>query len=377
MRAHLLESNQLTTGQAHHAFTSLVQWRDAWYCAYREAPSHGITPPGHLVVHTLTPPLRTNTTHGRGPWTLADTPTWATHQITTLAHPVGDVRDPRLIVTDEALHLLCGVYLPDARHQHWHGLSEHATSNILVSHVAHTTDGVTWSPLRPILAPNHWAWGAIVMEKLWWVASYSMGTVHDTATTLTLSAGVDPWHLVYCATLYDGASLERSGDDFCFPHRLPSEPVLWQPAPDILACAVRTEGGMDSGISQYPYARWRWHNTQRPLHPSAILHTPYGWLLAARAVRTTQDTSLRVNRDPDAPERLLTRTSWHTTLHQLSPGFHVPQPLLTLPSFGDTGYAGLCAGPTPDTVCMSWYGQPQDSQLPGAQVSVATIRVEA
>ena len=34
----------------HHAFTSLVFWRGSYDVAYREAPSHGIMPPGVVKV---------------------------------------------------------------------------------------------------------------------------------------------------------------------------------------------------------------------------------------------------------------------------------------------------------------------------------------
>lgn len=353
MHATILETRTITSGTAHHAFTTLCQWQKRWYCAYRVAPSHGITPPGYLVIQQRTP------------WEQG-TPAQELH------HPLGDVRDPRFLATDEALYLLCGIYLPDPRHQSWHGLRNISTENNLVSHWSHTTDGATWSPLQPILRPNHWAWGVLAVEKLLYVVSYQMGTVHDTGTTLVLHAGHTLETLTYLGTIYDGLSFAHDGKALRYPHRLPSEPVLWQPAANTLACLVRTEGTMDIGISLKPYTDWRWHTTLYQLHPSAVLETPSGLVFATREVRT-------IGRSPTskAASYVVPLTTWRTALYTLPAGSHTPQFLCPLLSYGDNAYAGLALGPEPNTILVSWYTQTHTmTHLPGAQVMLALLRLE-
>lgn len=361
MRATMIDTHRITMGPSHAAFTSLCQWREYWYCAYRVALHHGITPPGHVAIR-------------RGIQGMV-TPTalvWP-DDTTTLCHSVGDCRDPRLVPTAEALWLFCGVYLPDPRHQHFNGLSAVGSNNLLVTHVSHTTDGVTWAPLEPILRPNVWAWSAIMDDRMWWVASYAVGLGTDIGMTITLSAGPSPYALMHYATIYDGHAYEREGTRLRYPNLAPCEPVLWSPCPQTLACAVRTGTGMDIGISRHPYTDWRWHASRMLLHPSAVLQTRHGTLLAARMV--TQAPPPRTQRSVAAPAS--SPPQWHQILAVLPEGRHRPTNILDLPSWGDCGYAGIAPGPTPDTVCMSWYTQQNTSTLPGAQVHVATISIEA
>ena len=43
---------------------------------------------------------------------------------------------------------------------------------------------------------------------------------------------------------------------------------------------------MEIGVARHPYQDWRWHNTMEDMHPSAVLDTSYGRLLAGREVTT-------------------------------------------------------------------------------------------
>ena len=356
MRATLLDTHCLTAGPAHHAFTTLCRWRDRIYCAWRAGLHHGITPPGHVAISRLSqewpPRVCTNA---------------------MLNHPIGDVRDPRLVPTPDALWCFAGVYLPTVGvHQAWHGLSAVPTDNIVQTHVAWTTDGLTWTPLVPILRPNFWAWGIIVLNGLWFVATYQQGTAFDTATTLTLFSGLSPLRLAYAGTIYDGFNFAKDGEQFRYPHSLPCEPVLWPVSPHILACAVRTETGMDLGVARTSaLTDWRWHTRRQTIAPSAVYVTAYGTLLAGRAVAQYAPS----RRDRDATRSSLPQTTWRTSLYHLVPGTHWADLLLTLPSHGDTGYAGLCAGLEPNTVLVSYYTSVAESFLPGTDVWLAHIRI--
>jgi hypothetical protein len=363
MHATLRHLDTLTTDCFHNAFTSLAMWRNHAYCAYRQAPSHGITPPGTVVIQRQ--------------WTHADQ-VW--EPTATLVLPGADCRDPRLVATEEALYCFLGAYLPAPQHAHWHGLSAHSSDNLIVSYVAHTTDGATWSPPAPIARVNTWIWSALPIpldqdERGWFACGYYGGRAGE-CSSLALYGGLTPWTLEYGGLIYDGISYERSGEASRYPHHAPSEPVLWSPAPATLACCVRTNTAMDIGVSHVPYQDWRWHNTTLALHPSAVLQTTHGTLLAARHVKTEEGMDLR---GAPSPGR---RITWSTRLYWLPPGEHVPVLRLILPSAGDTGYAGLCATEDPDTILLSYYSQhcpdnpARTAALPGAQVYVATIRLK-
>ena len=192
---------------------------------------------------------------------------------------------------------------------------------------------------------------------------------------ISLFAGKSLLVLSHAYTIYDGSAPEAMA-----PHYRPCEPVLWEPTPETLACCVRTESSMDIGLSRFPYANWRWVNTGRPLHPSTVLRTPHGWLLAAREEVLTGDRSL-----PTERQRFASRQKeWRTALFKLPAGYMIPRRLLALPSGGDTGYAGLALGAEEGTVLCSFYSQHDtlkreaySTTLPGASVYIATVRIIA
>ncbi len=354
MHAKLLDLVMIAQDGLHNAFTSLCQWHGHTYCAWRVAPTHHITPPGHLIMSQ------------RQHWDILQEASR-----TTLTVPNGDCRDPRLYATPEALYLLCGTYLPAPQQQYWHGLSRVSTDNILQTYWSYTTDGQTWAQMSPTLRPNTWGWSLShnATNQEWLVAGYTMGSSTDVSGGIVLYTGQDLARLTYIGTPYDGISSEIDQA----PHYLPCEPVLWRPTDDTVACCVRTEQGMDIGITR-DLVHWRWTNTFMRLHPSAILETPHGWLLAAREVITTRSRKGEIAMPP----------TWRTALYTLPAGSMMPRHLLTLPSAGDTGYAGLALDYiNPEKVYVSFYSQhlPQHptvaSRLPDANVWLATIAIDA
>lgn len=376
MRVTLETVTRIVATGEHNAFTDLCRWRGDYYVAFRQAYSHGIMPHGVITIML---------------WdgTVPKRPQW--HKSGALAHPIGDCRDPKFLATDTALYLSCGIYLPMPPHTI---LSEVAAENLLMTHVSFTTNGADWAPLRPILRPNYWGWSHAVSDTraTHLCASYHVGIAGETSSSIVLWAGSTPLRYGVHGVIYDGASHVRDHGEYRYAHAIPSEPVLYQPGPSLLACCLRTERSMEIGIASTPYQdQWRWWDTKELIHPSAILHTPQGWLLAGRSLEPVYDMTAKAVKDrmrlqkafPDLPATALRTPLYHDTATAL---WHVEAqhvtPVLTLPSGGDTGYAGLCAGRKPGEYLVSYYSQHdyQDASsvtaLPSADVYLATISVE-
>lgn len=341
---------QITSGSAHHAFTSCAFWRGRCYIAYREADTHNPSPGSLIQIR-----------HGVAPYD-----TFARGETFYLHTQNADLRDPRLLATEDALYCVIGAYLPAYPRT---TISPRASDNLLQSFLTYTEDGNTWSPLTPIYRPQYWIWSILPMRHYFAAAAYHTGQPGE-SSSIHLLFGYSPLHFQPSGVMYDGALLEhdpsRPGRPYRYPHILAAEPVLYQPTPDTLGCAMRSEDGdkmMLIGVARHPYQDWRWWNTKRMIHPSAIIATPHGFLLAGRElVKGTTDWSL------------------YTSL------FHLEGETLTrvarLPSANDTGYAGLCKTPDESTWLCSYYSQhttptPYGQPLPGAHVFVSTFTLSA
>ncbi|HEY5867084.1 MAG TPA: hypothetical protein VI542_16300 [Candidatus Tectomicrobia bacterium] len=354
---------QLTHGPLHHAFTSLASWNGDYYVAYRQAPTHGITPPGVVQIHRV--PLGCLLEEE---WdeSFVSVP----RETLSLGNVQADIRDPRLVASEEALYCICGVYQPT-----WPAtaLSPNSPWNTIQSYVSYTEDGDSWSPLQPVGRPGYWIWSAVAVPWLrkWFAAAYHTGG-RDETSSIVLLGGESLLTLGMHALIYDGSSLRRSGTIFDHPHVSPAEPVLFVQDATTLGCCLRTETGMEIGVAQYPYQDWRWHSTQTlapisiDIHPSAVLETSHGRLLVGREIQAEYVGVYQ-------PSKYTTTTSLYRLDAQ-----HVSAPLLRLPSTGDTGYAGLCATPDPDRFLISYYsqhttGQSFRARLPGSQVFLAAV----
>ena len=359
MHATLLSNMLVSSNTFHNAFTSVTNWQGQNFVAYRQALSHGIIPKG--VVYVLA-------------YDIEDDDSYEKTNIGIFEHPEGDVRDPRLIATDEALYCVVGVYLPSPSQGTPYKLVADSQDNLIQTMVTWTTDGATWAPLTPILRPGYWGWSAIHDDYRWYMASYhthlrgQSQSIH-LDTSLSLFSGWGPW-----TCIYDGASFAHENGIMCYKSALPSEPVLYWVEPGTMACCLRTGTTMEIGVSRYPYQEWRWWDTRKELHPSAVMHTPHGLLMAAREIQKATPRSL----DKERVRPTIYRTSLYHVYAQ-----HVTK-ILELPSGGDTGYAGITETDTPDEYHVSYYSQHRllrreyfDVTMPSAEVYVARVKIEA
>ena len=350
MRATLLDTCQVTRETRHSAFTSIARWKGTYYLAYRSAQHHGITPPGEIHILTSDRPARAHT------WTLTE----------HLAHPEKDFRDPRLVATPDYLFMICGAYVPSPHLQYVHGLSAMSGDNQIWSYFIYTRDGRTWSQPHPMLRPNAWAWSAAVTQGgMWCMASYDVGAM-ESCNTITLWGGTPMRGFQHRGVMYDGGNLEKDDSAYRYTASMPSEPVLYQPTPETLACCLRTGTTMLLGVVRHGLP-WRWEETGLRLHPSAILRTQYGWLLAARELVPVYKRAVRGK--PQEIERYDTSvTLWAVQGNRFAK-------VLTLEGSGDCGYCGMCEGEKPGDILVSYYASDK-APVPCADVFVAQVRVE-
>ncbi len=336
MHAELLDIATIQDNGLHNAFTTLATWKGNLWLAFREAATHGITPPGHIQIWK-----------GIGKDLLAHT---------TIHSPGIDLRDPRFLATEQALYCMIGAYHPVYPATE---LRTDSAENLIRTYCTHTTDGKTWTPLVPILRPNYWGWSLIQTQHprpVVYAAAYHTGK-HGETSSLLLAAGPSPYQLLPYTICYDGSSL----DPDLAPHYSPSEPVLFQPCPGALGCYVRTEGTMDLGVAVIPYQSWHWHRTPYRIHPSAVLTWKGQRLLVGRSVPEPG------SRSPGSPWTGL----WVAEAQQL-------QLLFRLPGGGDCAYPGIVSGIRPGEFLISYYAQDKATQathLPGASIYLATVKI--
>lgn len=361
MYAELLDAPlRITSATAHHAFTSLAYWHGCYYLAYRVAPTHEILPRG--AVHVL------NSADGQD-WILPTPDYWPNSDgHTILAHPVGDVRDPRLVITTrpEALWCFTGVYLPGP--QHAHGLANASHWNILWSHATYTRDGKTWAPLTPILRPNTWAWSAVTFVKEGWlVATYDTGSsLTDLTTSITMWHGNNLGQLQAVGIAYDGSASSLLAPQERLSQRYgAAEPLLFQASTDAIGCLLRTERSMLVGLNTLRKP-WRWRDTGVLLHPGAIARTRHGLLIAGRGLSSFT---------PIEEGRPTYYKSWPGLWH-LEPDYTCTNLLeLEAPGIKDCGYCGLAPDTKPDEWLVSYYSSGGDGL--GADVYLARVRITA
>lgn len=225
--------------------------------------------------------------------TSADGEAW--HSAALLAEAGVDLRDPKLSITaDGRLMILAGgsVY-------------EQGTYRGRQPRVVFSKDGLHWTPPHPILSEGDWLW------RITWHEGRGYGVSYLGA------GGGQRAGFLYSST--DGIHYERIAE-----LKVPgvAEVTLrFLPDGEMMALARRETDTRHGwiGTSKPPYTEWKWHETNHRFGGPNFILLPDGSLWAA-------------GREHSAigPKTVLARMGRATY-----------QPVLTLPSGGDTSYPGL------------------------------------
>ena len=263
---------------AHNAFTDLIRWRDRWYCTFREGNEH-VGGDGRIRVLV--------STDGQA-WTSA-----------ALVGETGiDLRDPKLSIT------------PDGRLMIVAGGSVYEGKRYLgrQPRVTFSQDGITWSAPQRILEEGDWLW------RVTWHDGRAYGVTYR-----TLPGDASEWALTLVSSA-DGRVFDRV-TPLSVPGR-PNETTLrFMPDGEMVALVRREAGDRLAwvGRSRAPYTTWTWRATPHQVGGPNFIRLPDGALWASGRSY------------PGGPKTVVARMT-------LDGGY---DPVLTLPSGGDTSYAGM------------------------------------
>jgi len=301
----LVEVRKIWNEAPHNAFTDLIHYKDQWICVFREGQGH-VSPDGAIQV------LRSSDGEK---WTSA----------ARLTSKTSDLRDAKISKTpDGRLMLIAAGSLHDpepVRHQ---------------TYVWFSTDGSQWSDPQPIGEPNYWMWRVAWHDDVAYGVAYATHKDLPKITRLYRSGdGVQFTTLV--KTLFDqGYSNEVA--------------LIFQP--DETALCLMRRGGSEAsaqlGTSQPPYDSWSWKDLGVKIGGPQMIHLEDGRLLAT--VRL-YDGKVRTSVcEVDAQQGTLTEK-------------------LTLPSGGDTSYAGMVL--EDDMLWISYYSSHEGK----TSIYLAKVRV--
>jgi hypothetical protein len=280
----------------HNAFTDLIRFQDKWYCVFREADAH-VGGDGKIRVLES-----------------SDGKAWSNAAL--VAEEGIDLRDPHLaIAADGRLMLVMG------------GSVYKGTKTIMgrQPRVAFSKDAQSWTAPQRVLGEGDWLW------RVTWHDGKCYGIVYNASERASKDAqdaaksktpvSTDPadWKLRLVVS-DDGVKYILITHLGVPGH--PNESTLRFLKDGTMMAMVRREGGTQMGwlgTSKAPYKDWKWHETKYRFGGPNFIELPTGelWGTSRRYPGGAKTYVVELSRD----------------------GRY--EPVLELPSGGDTSYAGM------------------------------------
>ena len=268
----------------HNAFTDLVRWNDAFYCAFREGRGHVSTDGKIRILESR------------------DADTWASAALISLEGY--DLRDAHLSVAPDGRLMLVGGAAPRKQE------NQSAPTGAFVSF---SKDGRQWTEPRIVIQPGRWLWCVTWYKGRAYAVSYGAGQGDPYLDLLVSDDGIR--YEPHVPRLFEQgrpteATLRFDADGTCY------------------ALVRRDRLGDEStsailGVSKPDYKQWQWKDLGADFNSFGgpnFIQIPGGhWLAAGRM------------HDGGA----------HTALCYLDVQNGAMTRLLKLPSGGDTSYPGL------------------------------------
>lgn len=310
--ARLVALKKIWDQASHNAFTDLVRYQDRWFCTFREGEGHASFDGRLRILHS------------------ADGVTWESAALLSLTPrdfaamkpavtPDGspiDLRDPHLCITPDGRLMLNSAVA-------YHGRRD------MQSLAWFSQDGTTWG--QPVLIAEHQFW--------LWRPTWHQGVAYGVGR-------IPSQRIPRLYRSHDGRHFDMVVKDGEFFPDGPggSEATLRFLADDTALCLLRMTkmpggktGNAQLGIARPPYTRWEWKDLGAQIGGPNMIPLPDGRFVAA--VRR-YDRQVR------------------TALCWLDPQAGTLTEFLTLPSGGDTSYAGLV--PHDGLLWVSYYSSHEE-----------------
>ncbi len=313
----------------HRAFTTLARWRGDYYLAFREAPDH-------LSAVGIVRVLRSE-----------DLAAW--EEVARFASPGADYRDPHLIVFRDRLHLYFGSVIrigDEPRFSAWLTL---------------LGEGGAWSsPARVI--EGWFVWQPVVQADRLYLSGYRCISPPGTAYAQT----------VHEASLFASDDGERWNHVGVITEHANETALVFQPDGRLVSLA-RSDHESSFGLwrcwADQPYTSWE------KAHTGLYIQAPRVARVGGAAILVGRDTVAPFKpAEIEAANRRIT-----TCIYLIDDEGREVQKLITLPSGGDTSYAGIVADE--DRVAVSYYTQHRhmerhtsmDTRHGPAEIFIATV----
>ncbi len=304
----------------HNAFTDLISWKGQYYLCFRHGASH-LSMDGEIRVMRST-----------------DLKTWeACGTVDTL----GDDRDPHFTTNDQALYVFFGTW--DLMHDAGNGVPGRGK---LRSHFASSADGVTWSKVQGVYEPLWWLWRVRWHQGAFYSVAYYLTWPATPSGEAKLLRSEDALHWTVVSTISKDFVPDEA--DFRFLPDGSMETIL------------RTCAGSGNALwakSDPTLTQWQQEDA------GALVHSP--------GMVTWKNRCFVAGRGKD--EKTSVTRLWELVGHQV-------QPLLTLPSSGDTAYPGLIIDPATANAerpafFITWYSQHERATDKPNQAAVYVARI--
>jgi hypothetical protein len=296
----LLDVNVIWDDAPHNAFTDLIRFDNKWICTFREGEGHAHGQDGQIRILMS-----------------KDANSW--ESIAILDEPGIDLRDPKLSITpDNRLMLLAGgsVYEDEFKDGR---VTVNTRLKTRQSRVAFSENGWQWTDWQPILWKDEWLW------RVTWHQDHAYGVSRDMHSirrliTARLMGTKDGIHYNIIK-------------NFNVPDH-PNEATVRFLKDSTMIILMRRDAGNTHawiGKSSHPYRNWSWNESNYRIGGPNFIVLPSGEMWAAGRLYGDDGTK--------------------TVLARFGPDMY--DPVLTLPSSGDTSYPGLVW--YNDILWMSYY----------------------
>lgn len=307
MSAQQIEVEKIWDRGPHNAFTDLIRFDGSWYCSFREATGHSVWD-GHILIIRSAEIEPRSASH------------WSAIAHIACPQSHNDLRDPKLSITpDGHLMLTAAAYKPVCQSFSWF-----------------SNNGVDWGEGNAIGPAGLWLWRTVWHKSV----AYNFGRSEiDGDPFLQLFASDDGIDFrPHGARQFDGIYVNESAPIFLEDN----------------SCMVLLRRDSESataqlGFAEPPYENWRWRDLGVRVGGPTMTQLPDGRFVA-------------VVRLYDGSQR--------TSLCWIDPSEGTLREFLTLPSGGDTSYAGLLSH---DGLLWISYYSSDDAVSPGGSPDKTSI----